>query len=80
MQAHASASQKSPEVLKGELSGPVPATKQKQPVNPWKPPGLLSEVSFFDTNVHVCHLFDVESQLLILSLHVLLGGTGEAVG
>jgi hypothetical protein len=48
LQAQASVSQKSPPVvLKGQLSGPVPATKQKQPMNPWKPPGLLSEVVYF---------------------------------
>ncbi|KAJ1702266.1 hypothetical protein LUZ63_002045 [Rhynchospora breviuscula] len=43
-QAQASASQKgSTEVSKGQPSCPVPSTKQKQPLNPWKPPGLLSE-------------------------------------
>lgn len=46
-QAQASVSQKGPvEVSKGQPSGPVPATKQKLPLNPWKPPGLLSEVGF----------------------------------
>ncbi|KAJ3706690.1 hypothetical protein LUZ61_010395 [Rhynchospora tenuis] len=42
--AQASVSQKgSTEVSKGQSSCPVPSTKQKQPSNPWKPPGLLSE-------------------------------------